>query len=168
MGIRAYNKHDDLKYKQQVIFDYVKNGGNFIVQYNTTGRDLVMPENEIMPYPFKISRDRVTKEEAPITFLAPNHEIVLSPNKITQDDFKGWVQERGLYMPNSWDEHFVPIFACNDPGENTNSGGLIVAPYGNGHCIYTSFSWFRELPAGVPGAFRIFANMISIGKVNKP
>ena len=168
MGIRAYNKHDDLKYKQQVIFDYVKNGGNFIVQYNTTGRDLVMPENEIMPYSFKISRDRVTKEEAPITFLAPNHEIVLSPNKITQDDFKGWVQERGLYMPNSWDEHFVPIFACNDPGENTNSGGLIVAPYGNGHCIYTSFSWFRELPAGVPGAFRIFANMISLGKVNKP
>ena len=168
MGIRAYNKHDQLKFKQQIIFDYVKNGGNFIVQYNTNGRDLVLPEAEMMPYPIKISRERVSREDAEIKFLAPNHEIVLSPNKITQEDFSGWVQERGLYMPNTWDEKFTPIFACNDPGEPSRDGGLLVAPYGNGYCIYTSFSWFRELPAGVPGAFRIFANMISIGKVNKP
>lgn len=168
MGIRAYNKHDDLKFKQNIIFDYVKKGGNFIVQYNTTGRDLVMDEAEIMPYPLKLSRDRVTREEAPVSFLAPDHEVVQWPNKITSEDFDGWVQERALYMPGTWDSHFVPIFSCSDPGEKSMAGGLLVAPYGDGHCIYTSFSWFRELPAGVPGAFRIFANLVSLGKMNKP
>ncbi|MBK8632812.1 MAG: PIG-L family deacetylase [Saprospiraceae bacterium] len=168
MGIRAYNKYDDLKFKQSIIFDFVKQGGNFIVQYNTMGRDLVMREDEMMPYPFKISRERVTKEDAKVTFLAPEHEILQVPNKITQEDFEGWVQERGLYFPGEWSDQFTPILSCNDPGEPPRNGGLLVAPYGEGYCIYTAYSWFRELPAGVPGAFRLFANMISMGKNNRP
>ena len=110
----------------------------------------------------------MTKEDAKVTFLAPEHEISQVPNKITQEDFEGWVQERGLYFPGEWSDQFTPILSCNDPGEPPRNGGLLVAPYGEGYCIYTAYSWFRELPAGVPGAFRLFANMISMGKNNRP
>ena len=111
-----------------------------------------------------LSGDRVTDETAPVTFLAPDHPVLNTPNKITSADFDGWVQERGIYFPNQWDDHFTPILACNDPGESPLKGGLLVAQYGKGYFVYTGLVFFRELPAGVPGAYRLFANLISLGK----
>src|SRR5690606_15667854 len=134
-----------------------KNGGNLIVQY-ATDRDVLM--DEIGPYPFKISRDRVTKEDAEVRFLHPGKKIVNHPNKLSQDDFSNWVQERGLYFADEWDEEFHPVFAWNDPGESEKQGALIIADYGKGHFMYTGISFFRQLPAGVPGAFRLLVNMI--------
>lgn len=167
MGVRAYNTQERLKFHQKKLLDYVKEGGTMIVQYNTSGR-LQIPQDELAPYPMEISRDRVTVEEARVRFLAPDHPILNYPNKITEKDFEGWVQERGLYFPGEWDEAFTPILSSNDPGESPKDGGLLVAKYGEGYYIYTGYSWFRELPAGVPGAFRLFANMISIGKEVRP
>jgi len=143
--------------------DYVKNGGTMIVQYNTRHR-LKVPSEELGPYPFKLSRERVAVEEAEIRFLAPEHPVLNSPNKIGPEDFENWVQERGLYFPNEWSEEYTAILSSNDPGESNKDGGLLVAEYGEGHYVYTGYSWFRELPAGVPGAYRIFANLISLGK----
>ncbi len=160
MGIRAYNTVDELAFKQQILFDFVKKGNTMIVQYNTTGKLTV---KEIAPYTLKISRDRVTEEEAEVRFLAPKHKLLNFPNKITSNDFKGWVQEQGLYYPNEWDATFTPILSSNDKGEEPKNGGLLVAPYGKGYYIYTGLSFFRELPAGVSGAYRLLANMISIG-----
>jgi hypothetical protein len=111
-----------------------------------------------------LSGDRVTDENAPVTFLAPDHPVLNTPNKITSADFDGWVQERGIYFPNQWDDHFTPILAFNDPGESPLKGGLLVGQYGKGYFVYTGLVFFRELPAGVPGAFRLFANLISLGK----
>jgi hypothetical protein len=161
LGIRALNTVEALKYKQQILFDYVENGGNLIVQYNTN-RGLVT-EN-ISPLPLELSRDRVTDETAEVKFLAENHPILNSPNKITKNDFGNWVQERGLYFPNSWSQEFTPILSMSDKDENPKNGSLLVAQYGEGYFIYTGLSFFRQFPAGVPGAYRLFANMISIGK----
>ncbi|MCI5084235.1 MAG: LmbE family protein, partial [Saprospiraceae bacterium] len=152
-----------LKFHQPKLMEYVKQGGTMIVQYNTSFR-LKVPMDELAPYPIKVSRDRVSVEEAEVRFLKPEHPVLNWPNKITQKDFDGWVQERGLYFPNEWDERFDAILSSNDPGESAKDGGLLVAKYGEGHYIYSGYSWFRELPAGVPGAFRLFANLISIGK----
>ena len=159
-GIRAYNVLTDLTFKQDVLLDFVKNGKTMIVQYNTLD-DLVA--KNMAPFPLKLSRDRVTEENAEVRFLQPNHTILNSPNKITADDFKGWKQEQGLYYPNEWDANFTPILSSNDTGEKEKNGALLVAKYGKGTYIYTGLSFFRELPEGVPGAFRLFANMISIG-----
>jgi LmbE family N-acetylglucosaminyl deacetylase len=161
LGIRAYNTVDDLKYHQAKLMEYVKNGGTIVVQYNTSSR-LVL--DDLAPYPLKLSRDRVAVESAEVRILAPKHPVMNTPNKITAKDFENWVQERGLYFPDKWDEAFTPILSANDPGETPKDGGLLVAKYGEGYYIYTGYSWFRELPAGVPGAFRIFTNLISIGK----
>lgn len=165
MGIRAYNKLDDIRFKQDILMDYVRDGGNMIVQYNTNRR---LKVDNIGPFPIQLSRDRVTVEEAPIEILEPNHPILNYPNKITQEDFDGWVQERGLYFANEWSEEYKAILSSNDPGEPARKGGLLVAPHGNGHFIYTGYSWFRQLPAGVPGAYRIFANMVSLNQNIKP
>ena len=119
---------------------------------------------QLAPYSLRLSGDRVTDENATMTFLAPEHPVLNTPNKITQADFDGWVQERGIYFPNQWDEHFTPILACNDPGESPLKGGLLVAQYGKGYFVYTGLVFFRELPAGMPGAYRLFANLISLGK----
>ncbi|WP_282160520.1 PIG-L family deacetylase [Ulvibacterium marinum] len=163
VGIRAYNVVDELKFKQRYLLDYAKNGGNLIVQYNTSGRwDSQFPN--IAPYPITLSRDRVTDENSNVEILAKNHPLVNFPNTITNDDFKGWVQERGLYFPNKWSGEFTPILSMNDQGEPKTNGSLIVAPYGKGHYIYTGLSFFRELPAGVPGAYKLFSNMLSLGK----
>ncbi len=162
IGIRAYNTLEELKFKQQYLLEYVKNGGNLIVQYNTSHR-LKVKEN-LGPFPIKLSRDRVTDENAKITFLAPEHQVLNSPNKITQEDFKGWVQERGLYFPNEWAQEYTAILASNDVGESQKKGSLLVAKYGKGYYVYTGLSFFREFPAGVSGAYRLFANMISLGK----
>jgi len=160
LGIRAFNTVDWLSYKNEILFDYVNDGGTLIVQYNTT-RGLVT--DQLAPYPLKLSRDRVTVEDAKVEILEPSHPVFNVPNKITDEDFEDWVQERGLYFPNEWGDEFTPLLSSNDPGEEARKGGLLIAKYGKGNYIYTGYSWFRELPAGVPGAFRIFANLLSIG-----
>ncbi|MDU8887198.1 PIG-L family deacetylase [Yeosuana sp. MJ-SS3] len=163
VGIRAYNTIDELKHKQSILFDFVEKGGNMIVQYNTNFR---LNVDEIAPYDLKLSRDRVTEEDAEVRLLNPNHEVLNFPNKITEDDFDGWTQERGLYFPNEWSEEFSPILSMNDKGETPKDGSLLVAKYGKGYYIYTGLSFFREFPEGVSGAYRLFANMLSIGKEN--
>ncbi|RKS02559.1 PIG-L family deacetylase [Flavobacterium sp. 102] len=160
-GIRAYNVVNTLAYKQNILLDFVKNGKTMIVQYNTLD-DLVT--KQMAPYSLKISRDRVTEEDAEVRFLAPNHSVLNYPNKITAEDFKGWKQEQGLYYPSEWDANFTPIISANDKGEKPKNGALLVAKYGKGNYIYTGLSFFRELPEGVSGAFRLLANMIAIGK----
>ncbi len=161
VGIRAYNVLDELQYKQQQLFDFVKEGGNMIVQYNTNYR---LKTEVLAPYDLKLSRDRVTNENAEVRFLNPEHPILNYPNKITKQDFEGWTQERGLYFPNEWSDEFSPILSMNDKGETPKNGSLLVAKYGKGHYIYTGLSFFREFPEGVSGAYRLFANMLSIGK----
>lgn len=158
VGIRAFNVRKDLSEHLPALFDYVQHGGNVVVQYNRPG------PKELAPYEIEISNDRVTDENAPMTFLAPDHPAFKTPNPITSADFEGWVQERGLYFPDQWDEHFTPLLACNDPGESPKKGALLVARYGEGYFVYTGLSWFRQLPAGVPGAYRLFANLVSLGK----
>jgi len=160
-GIRAYNTVQALAFKQQMLFDFVKEGHNMIVQYNTLD-DLVT--KDIAPYSLKISRDRVTDENAVVTFLEPKHPLLNTPNNLTSEDFHGWKQEQGLYYPNEWDPAFVPIIAANDQGETTKKGAILVAKYGKGNYIYTGLSFFRELPEGVSGAYRLMANMISLPK----
>ncbi len=161
VGVRAFNTIPWLAYKNQELFDYSFNGGTVIVQYNTSGS---LVTKELAPYPLLLSRDRVTDETAEVRIIDQNHRVMNFPNKITAKDFEGWTQERGLYFPSVWDEKFVPILSCQDPGESPKEGGLLIAQHGKGYYIYTGYSWFRELPAGVEGAYRIFANMISIGQ----
>ncbi|HLF51833.1 PIG-L family deacetylase [Flavobacterium sp.] len=158
-GIRAYNTIQILALKQDILLDFVKEGKTMIVQYNTSD-DLVT--KNIAPYSLKISRDRVTEENAEVRFLTPKHSILNYPNKITSKDFDGWKQEQGLYYPSEWDAAFTPILSSNDKGEAPKNGVLLVAKYGKGHYIYTGLSFFRELPEGVSGAFRLMANMISV------
>lgn len=160
-GIRAYNVVTTLGFKQNILLDFVKNGKTMIVQYNTLDEFVT---KDIAPFPIKISRDRVTEENAEVRFLAPNHPILNYPNKITQDDFKGWKQEQGLYYPSEWDKNFTTIISSNDKGEKPKDGAILVAKHGKGHYIYTGISFFRELPEGVAGAFRLLSNMIAIGK----
>ncbi|WP_420322370.1 PIG-L family deacetylase [Flagellimonas sp.] len=163
VGIRAYNVVEDLKYKQPLLFDYVSKGGNMIVQYNTAGRWDKQFEN-IAPHSLTLSRDRVTDETAKVSIVANDHSLVNFPNTIKESDFDGWVQERGLYFPKEWSPEFTPILSMGDEGEPQTEGSLLVAPYGEGHYIYTGLSFFRELPAGVSGAYKLFANMLSVGK----
>ncbi len=163
LGIRAYNVLDDLPFKNELLLQYVKKGGTLIVQYNTSGRGSEDYSN-IAPYPLRISRDRVSDEDAPVTLLNAEHPVLNYPNRIDQADFQGWVQERGLYFPDQWDGAYTPLLSMQDPGEPAREGSLLVAPYGEGYYIYTGLSFFRELPAGVPGAFKLFANMLSVGK----
>ncbi|PQJ23176.1 PIG-L family deacetylase [Tenacibaculum sp. SG-28] len=157
LGIRAYNTKDVLQLKQKFLLEYVKNGGNLVVQYNTNRRVDVQA-----PFLLELSRDRVTDENAKVTFLAEDHPALQYPNKITSADFEGWVQERGLYFPNVWSKEYTPILAMQDSGESPKKGSLLVAQYGKGNYIYTGLSFFRELPAGVPGAYKLFANLLSL------
>ena len=164
-GIRAYNVLDNLKFKQRFLFDFVENGGNLIIQYNTAGR--WAPQfKEIAPYPLTLSRDRVTDENSRVEIVAKDHPLVSFPNTIEEKDFEGWVTERGLYFPKEWSPDFTAVFSMQDEGDAATEGSLLVAPYGKGYYIYTGLSFFRELPAGVPGAYKIFANMLSIGKAD--
>ena len=159
LGIRAFNVVDELKFKNKILFDYVFNGGNVIVQYNTTNNLIT---KEIAPYNLELSRDRVTDENAKVTFLTPNHKVLNQPNKINEKDFTGWVQEQGLYYPNKWSSEFIPILASNDEGETPKKGALLIAKHGKGNYIYTGLSFFRELPEGVSGAYRLLANIIAL------
>ncbi len=167
VGIRAYNVLDELKFKQRYLFDYVEKGGNLVVQYNTAGRWGDQFEN-LAPYPITLSRDRVTDENSEVEIVAKKNSLVNYPNKIEANDFNGWVQERGLYFPNKWSKEFTPILSMSDKGESAKKGSLLIAPYGKGNYIYTGLSFFRELPAGVPGAYKLFANMLSVEKNVKP
>lgn len=161
IGIRAFNVRKDLAPQLPALFAFVEAGGNVIAQYNNPNG---LQTSKLAPFDLRLSQDRVTDENAAVTFLAPDHPALNSPNKITSADFEGWIQERGLYFPNQWDDHFTPIIACSDPGEAPLQGGLLIANYGKGHFVYTGLAWFRQLPAGVPGAYRLFANLVSLGK----
>ena len=161
VGIRAYNIVEALKFKQEILFDFVDKGGNMVVQYNTNRGIKV---DKIAPFDLQLSRDRVTDENAEVTLLAPNHELLNFPNKITTKDFEGWTQERGLYFPDQWSSDFTPILSMHDKDETAKTGSLLVAKHGKGYYIYTGLSFFREFPVGVSGAYRLFANMLSIGK----
>jgi hypothetical protein len=164
-GVRAYNTNDDLAAENKKLLEYVKDGGTLIVQYNVN-RGLAT--EEIGPYSFELSRERVTDENAPVVFLKKNHQLLNFPNTIKENDFSGWIQERGLYFADKWDPKYETVFSTHDPGENSLEGGLLFTRYGKGVFIYTAFAWFRQLPAGVPGAYRIFVNLLSAGKYNAP
>lgn len=160
LGVRACNTLDRIRFAQPALFDYVRGGGTLIVQY-TTGHELKV--DQLAPLPIKISRERVSEETAEVRFLAPGHPTLNIPNKITAGDFSGWVQERGLYFADSWDPGFTPILSSHDEGEPARDGGLLVAKVGEGYFVYTGYSFFRQFPAGVPGAYRLFANLIALG-----
>lgn len=159
VGIRAFNVLESLKYKNQLLFDFAAQGGTLIVQYSTSRR---MQTKEILPFPIELSRDRVTDENSRVRILEPKHAAFNSPHKISAKDFEGWVQERGLYFASNWDPNITPLLGMNDEGESEKLGSLLVAPHGNGTVVYTGLSFFRELPAGVPGAYRLLLNLIAL------
>lgn len=160
-GVRAFNVNDHLMKYHNRFMNYVKNGGNFIVQYNTNNR-LGPLTADLGPYPFKVSNLRVTDEEASITFLKPEHPALNYPNHISQKDFANWIQERGIYFATDADKHYDAIFAMNDRNEKPLDGSLIVGAYGKGNFVYTGLVFFRQLPAGNPGAYRLFVNLLSL------
>ena len=161
-GVRAYNTRAALRRQQKRLFDYVERGGTLVVQYNTPDRTL--EGAQLGPFPFRVTQDRVTDETAAVTPLAPDDALLNAPNRITAADFEGWVQERGLYFASEWDAHYTPLFASHDPGAPDLKGSTLVARHGKGTYVFTALAFFRQLPAGVPGAYRLFANMISAGK----
>ena len=165
-GVRAYNVHEFMKAKYDALMEYVKNGGNLIVQYNTNNNLSSVRGAGIGPYPFNVSRNRVTDENAKVNFLLPSHPVLNYPNKITAQDFEGWVQERGIYFAEQMDAAYQMPLSMADPDEPDQKGSLIIADYGKGKFVYTGLVFFRELPAGVPGAYRLIANIIALNKSN--
>ncbi len=161
LGIRAYDTQKDVATNNKKLLDYVSNGGTLVVQYNAGTGDF--NSGHFTPYPAQLSRTRVSVEEAPVEILDPQDGLLRYPNAITQRDFDGWVQERGLYFMDQWDDHFKPLLASNDPGEAPQKGGLLVAHFGKGIYVYTGYAFFRQLPAGVPGAIRLYVNLLSAG-----
>jgi LmbE family N-acetylglucosaminyl deacetylase len=161
VGIRAYDTQKDVVANNKKLLDFVSAGGTLVVQYNTGVGDF--NGGNFTPYPATLSRARVSVEEAPVEILAPNDSIFHYPNAITARDFDGWVQERGLYFMSKWDEHFTPLLSCHDPGEDAQKGGLLRTQYGKGTYIYAAYAFFRQLPAGVPGAVRLYVNLLSAG-----
>ncbi len=160
VGIRAYNRIEEIGNVNKILNAYVNGGGTVVVQYNTSHR---LKSEAIGPYELKLGRGRVTEEDAKVNFLAPNHAVLNTPNKITSADFDNWVQERGLYFPSEWSDEFTPILGMADKGSEELQGSLLVSTYGKGHFVYTGISFFRELPAGVPGAYRLMANILALG-----
>lgn len=157
-GVRLYNIEEQIATMQPKLMKYVENGGVLLVQYNV---NTPLKITQLGPYPFQLSRDRVTEEDASVAMLAPQNPVLNYPNKISAADFDGWVQERGLYFTANMDPKYTPVLGMHDTGEPQNNGSLIVADYGKGRFVYTSLSFFRQLPAGVPGAYRLFVNLIS-------
>ncbi|MFN8342870.1 MAG: PIG-L family deacetylase [Cyclobacteriaceae bacterium] len=159
LGIRTFNTNERIGNLMPAVLDYAKAGGTVVVQYNTNfGFDMT----HLAPYPLTLSRDRVTEENSEMRILLPEHPALTTPNKITAKDFEGWVQERGLYYPSRWDANYQAPLSANDTGESPKDGGLLVAKFGKGYYVYTGLSFFRELPEGVPGAYRLFANLVSL------
>jgi len=164
LGIRAYDTQKDVIANNKRLLDFVQAGGRLVVQYNTLGFGPAAGDfnaGKYTPYPATLSRARVSVEEAPVAILDPANPIFHFPNEITQKDFEGWVQERGLYFMSDWDSNFVPLLESHDPGEKEQKGGLLIAHYGKGTYIYTGYAFFRQLPAGVPGAVRLFVNLVA-------
>lgn len=161
IGVRAYNTRPALRAVRSRLEQYVHDGGTVVVQYQTTARG---ESDDIAPVPLVIGRERVTEEDAHVQILEPRHRALTYPNQITAADFAGWVQEIGLYYASTWDESFVPLLAANDAGEPPRKGGLVVARIGKGYFVYTGLSLFRQIPAGVPGAYRLLANLVSLGR----
>lgn len=164
-GVRLYNVHEDVAAVQSRLLAYVKNGGTLVQQYNVSSP---LKISQIGPFPFSITRNRVTEEDASVSFLKPDHPVLNFPNKISQADFEGWVQERGIYFAGNLDSQYTPILSMNDKGEQPSTGSLIVADYGKGKYIYTGLVFYRELPAGVSGAYRLFVNLLSAGAQGRP
>jgi hypothetical protein len=160
-GIRAYDTQKDVATSNKKLLDYVSAGGTLIVQYNASTGDF--NSGHFTPFPVTLSRSRVSVEEAPVEILAPEDSVFHYPNQITQRDFDGWVQERGLYFADQWDSNFRPLLSSHDPGEPPLKGGLLRAQYGKGTYIYTGYAFFRQLPAGVPGAIRLYVNLLGAG-----
>jgi len=163
VGVRAYNVNRRLPFYHRKLMDYVAGGGTLVVQYSTSNRLSTVPQ-EIGPYPFEISQERVTDENAAVTFEIPNHPLLRQPNPLGQADFAGWIQERGLYFAGKWNERYEAILSMHDPGEPPRKGSLLATRYGKGAFVYTGLAFFRQLPAGVPGAYRLFANLIAYGR----
>jgi hypothetical protein len=161
LGIRAYDTQKELAANNKKLLDYVSSGGTLLVQYNASAGDF--NNGHFTPYPAQLSRTRVSVEEAPVEILAPEDSVFHHPNNISQRDFDGWVQERGLYFMDQWDAQFKPLLASHDPGEEPQKGGLLRASLGKGTYIYTGYAFFRQLPAGVPGAIRLYVNLLSAG-----
>ena len=165
---RGYQAHQDLIPVNNRLLKFVGDGGTLLVFYHRTNEwnpNESRNRPQLAPYPIIIDDDRVTEEDAPVVFLQPRHPLLNFPNKITQKDFADWVQERGLYFPKEWDQqHYTAILSTNDKGEPPLKGGLLVASYGRGNYIYTSYVWYRQLRAGLPGGYRMFANLISYGR----
>ncbi|HZQ93643.1 MAG TPA: PIG-L family deacetylase [Candidatus Sulfotelmatobacter sp.] len=161
LGIRAYDTQKEVVANNKRLLDFVHQGGTLVVQYDTGVGDF--NSGKFTPYSAQLSRARVSVEEAPVTILAANDSIFHYPNTISQHDFDGWVQERGLYFMDKWDSNYVPLLACHDPGEDEQKGGLLRAQYGKGTYIYAAYAFFRQLPAGVPGAVRLYVNLLSAG-----
>jgi LmbE family N-acetylglucosaminyl deacetylase len=159
LGIRAYDTQKGVVDNNRRLLDFVAGGGTLVVQYNTGVQEF--NEGKFTPYPAELSRARVSVEQAAVEILAPNDPIFNYPNKIGEQDFQGWIQERGLYFMSSWDSHFKALLSCHDPGEDPQKGGLLRAEYGKGTYIYTGYAFFRQLPAGVPGAVRLYVNILS-------
>ena len=162
-GVRAYNVRADLRANQKRLLEYVQQGGALIVQYNVVDRRSPTMQ-AIGPFPLQIGSARVSVEEAPVAFLNPQHPLLAAPNRIGEEDFRGWIQERGLNFAAQWDGQYEALFATHDPNEDPLKGGTLYTRYGKGVYIFTAFSWFRQLPAGVPGAYRLFANLLSAAK----
>lgn len=167
LGIRALNTNERIRHIMPDLLEYVKSGGTMIVQYNTTS-DFEIDRDKFAPYPITLSRERVTEENSEVRILMPDHPLLNYPNKINQQDFNGWVQERGLYFPGKWDERYDALLSMNDKGEPPRDGSVLVAQFGEGHYIYTGLSFFRELPEGVAGAYKLFTNMVSLRKIKSP
>lgn len=159
LGIRIYNLNKEVVDNQQLLFDYVKGGGTLVTQYSQSRLILT---DKLAPLPMNLTPKRVTDETAEVRFLAEDHPVLNTPNTITKADFENWVQERGLYFPDEWSSDFTPILGMHDRGEEELQGALLIAPYGKGHYVYTGLSFFRQLPAGVPGAYRLFANILAL------
>jgi hypothetical protein len=167
-GVRVWNNRADLRASWPRVLDYVQSGGTLVVQYNDMASFIFGREQasqaSLGPYPLKIGRERVTVEDAPVEFLKADHALLSAPNRITPADFNGWVQERGLYFATEWDDRYEALFAMNDPGEKALRGGLLTTRYGKGVYVFAPLAFFRQLPAGVPGAVKLFANLVSAGK----
>jgi D-lyxose ketol-isomerase len=164
VGIRAYNMYMYLTEKNDILNQYVNEGGNLVVQYLKSNQVGIKPV-KVGPYKFSVnSGKRVTQEDVPVTFTLPNHTVLNTPNKITATDFENWVQERSTYQSDNFDAHFEAPLTMNDKGEAPSNGSLLIAPYGKGNMVYLSLVLFRQLPAGNPGAYKLLANIISLPK----
>jgi hypothetical protein len=160
-GVRAYNTREALRVAEPRLLRYVEAGGTLVVQYNT---DRGLLTAELGPFELTLSRDRVSEETAEVRLLDPGHPLLRSPHRIAAEDFEGWVQERGLNFPSTWDKRLEPLLAMHDQGEPDRMGALLVVRHGKGTYIYTGLSFFRQLPAGVPGALRLFVNLLAAGR----